>query len=400
LTRGRLGSLLLFAAGLVVALGAGELGLRTAGYEKMYDVYSSPEMFWRHDALLGWSLQPNAHGRFVGPRPFPIEFDATIDVNAFGLRGPEIGAKPPGERRVLVLGDSWVAGFEVEYEQTFTALLERSLGSRLRSPVRVINAGVRGYGTDQSYLWFRERGRGLGADLVVAVFSANDFDDNMTLHRSRRPFGKPAFALRGSGTLELVGTPVPAYPPCASWVLGNDYEPVRADGMLSRLACHAQLRLVDHSVLFTFLATSIARVPGVVQALMRLAKPGAEQTPAHFESSVLATPLARSGVPSEAERSRLAGELTTALLQALAREVRSSGARLLLIMAPRHHRYVDVAALRADGVEIESVAMSGSIDPSLIRFRNDSHLNARGHRVFADGLRRPLERVLARRWGG
>ena len=100
--------------------------------------------------------------------------------------------------------------------------------------MRVINAAVRGYGTDQSHLWFRERGRELGADLVIAVFSANDFEDNVTLHRARRPFGKPAFALRANGTLELVGVPVPRYEACASVMLNELYEPVRVGGFWSR----------------------------------------------------------------------------------------------------------------------------------------------------------------------
>ena len=58
----------------------------------------------------------------------------------------------------MVLGDSAVAAFEVAYAETFVAQLERKLTHKLGLPVRVINAGVRGYGTDQDYLYYRERG--------------------------------------------------------------------------------------------------------------------------------------------------------------------------------------------------------------------------------------------------
>ena len=69
----------------------------------------------------------------------------------------------------------------------------------------------------------------------------NEPNDNITLHRIRRPFGKPAFALGPDGSLEIRGSsPVPRYPPCSAWVLSETYEPTRVDGpghrALKRLA--------------------------------------------------------------------------------------------------------------------------------------------------------------------
>jgi lysophospholipase L1-like esterase len=391
-SRARVGTLLLAAASLAVTLGLAELAFRAAGYTALHDRYSSPELFWRHDPILGWALEANARGRFVGPRPFPVEFDTTIETNSLGLRGPELSAPAPGERRVLFLGDSFVAGFEVEQEETFTALLEKRLDRRLGEPFRVINAAVRGYGTDQSYLWFRDRGRALDAELVVAVFSANDFEDNVTLHRPRRPFGKPAFALLPTGALELRGSPVPRYAPCSSWVLGADYMPRRADGGLSRAACFLQMRLADHSALFSWVATSLARLPGVVHFLNRFVQP--ERSPALPETAKRRRHVAGVGAPTPEERARIESELTTALLQALAREVRAAGARFLLLMVPRHWPRIDLRALRADQIPIESVTIPEGVDPRSIRFENDGHLNAHGHRFYADGLLPIVESAL------
>jgi hypothetical protein len=387
-----LAALALLLASLLLTVAVGEVGLRAAGYTALHAVYSKPELFWRHDDLLGWSLEPNARGRYTGPRPYPIEFDSEIETNSLGLRGPELGPREPGERRILFLGDSFTAGFEVEQPETFTALLELRLARRLPAPVRVINAAVRGYGTDQSYLWFRERGRALRPDLVVAVFSANDFEDNVTLHRPRRPFGKPAFALRANGALELVGVPVPRYEGCSSWVLDAAYQPVRVDGLFARGACLFQLHLADRSALFSLVAMSLARLPGLVGFLNRAWQPG-EQAGASRASlvpwplaarraDVGASPAARRG----GERARLERELSTALLQALAREVRASGAGFLLLMIPQHFERVDLRALRADRIEPRYVALSDAIDPRRIRFQNDSHLNALGHRLYAEGL--------------
>jgi lysophospholipase L1-like esterase len=389
--KGWRGNLLLGLASLLLAGGAAELGLRVAGYTALYDVYSKPELFWRHDALLGWSLEPGARGRYRGPRPFPIEFDSAIEINSLGLRGPEPAARPPGGLRVILLGDSFVAGFEVEQDETFAARLEPLLTRRLGRPVEVINAGVRGYGTDQSLLWYRERGRALRPDLVVAVFSANDFEDNVTLHRAHRPFGKGAFALRPSGALELVGVPVPTYPFCSSWVLDASYAPARIDGAWSRSACWAQAELADHSALFTLFATVLARAPALVRALR-----GAGETEpggAALGSASWAGEPRAAGFPGLGTRTSRApaGELTTALLQALARDVRESGARFLLVMAPSHWERVDLRALRADRIEPHVVSLPAGIEAQQIRFRNDSHLSALGHRVFAEGLAPQLE---------
>jgi len=389
--RGRLGNVLLLAASLGLACGVAELALRLAGYVPIYDVYSKPELFWQYDERLGWSLEPGARGRYVGPRPFPIEFDAAIEINSLGLRGPEPAPRRPGELRVLFLGDSVLAGFEVEQPETFAARLETELRRRFPQPLSVINAGVRGYGTDQSLLWYRERGLALAPDLVVLVFSANDFDDNLSLHRSRRPFGKGAFALRPSGALELVGVPVPSYELCSSFVLDERYEPARSDGPISRAVCFLQTRLADRSALFTVLATALARLPGLVPFLKDATD--AEGDGGVARASLLpwpARPVQRAGVSesgSGAEsRAAREAELTTALLQALARDVRVNGAHFLLMITPRHWERLDVRALAADQIAPHSVTVSGAMQQSQLKFRNDGHFNALGHQVYAEGL--------------
>jgi hypothetical protein len=255
----------------------------------------------------------------------------------------------------------------------------------------VINGGVRGYGTDQSLLWYRERGLALAPDLVVLVFSANDFDDNLSLHRARRPFGKGAFALRPNGALELVGVPVPSYELCSSFVLDESYEPARTDGPIGRAGCFLQTRLADRSALFTVLATSLARLPGLVPFLKGTTDGTGDGSIAR--ASLLPWPastarhadLSGSGGDAESRAAREA-ELTTALFQALARDVRVNGARFLLMITPRHWERLDVRALAADGIEPHAVTMSAAIQQSQLRFRNDSHFNTLGHQVYADGL--------------
>src|SRR5262245_59929024 len=86
----------------------------------------------QYDALLGWVPAPNTSAPFN-----------TLD---YGIR------KNSGEREavvtggILAVGDSYTAGSEVIDTDTWPAQLENLLGRR------VLNAGVMGYGVDQSVL--------------------------------------------------------------------------------------------------------------------------------------------------------------------------------------------------------------------------------------------------------
>ena len=69
------GVVALVVGSVAFTLGLFEAGLRLAGYQAIYDVYSKPSIFWIRDPLLGWSHDPGATGTYVGPRPWPIEFE-------------------------------------------------------------------------------------------------------------------------------------------------------------------------------------------------------------------------------------------------------------------------------------------------------------------------------------
>ena len=81
-----LGRAMLVFISLGVGGGVAEIVMRAIGYSPIYDVYSRPSILWRHDPLLGWHHAPNTTERYVGPRPWPIEFSAPIHINSLGLR--------------------------------------------------------------------------------------------------------------------------------------------------------------------------------------------------------------------------------------------------------------------------------------------------------------------------
>lgn len=379
---------LAFASALLVAL-AFEVGLRAFGYGALYDIYSKPEIFWVHDDQLGWRHDRNVAGRYVGPRPFPIEFESEVSINSFGLRGPEIAPLPEGGLRILFLGDSMVAAFEVPYEASFAHLVGPRLAARIGRPVQTVNGAVRGYGTDQSYLWYRERGKSLEADWVVFVHSINDATDNMELHRMRRLFGKSAFALRGDGQLEQVGAPVPDYPLCSHWRLDDRYAPVRMDGFAQRAYCAAEVALSDRSALFSLAAMRLAQQKPLLEKIWYWAVPARHAAARALEraadsvgpASAHAAPAAVSAPPDPAYR------LTSALLVALAREVRSAGARLVLVIRDTELARMDDDALRVEGAIARTLFMDARrMAGQRVTFVNDGHYNALGHDLAADAL--------------
>ena len=186
--------------------------LRLAGYEAIYETYSKPTLFWMHDALLGWSHEPDARSGPAQPAALATGYPRTRRDELAGIaqtRDPP--RQTPARRACCVMGDSMVAAFEVDYPETFTARLEELLRERVPTPVRVINGGVRGYGTDQSYLFFRDKGARLGPKLVVFFHSRDDRLQQRDAPRDApalRQAGVRAPRRRPPGAARLAGPPL------------------------------------------------------------------------------------------------------------------------------------------------------------------------------------------------
>ena len=152
--------------------------------------------FWTYDDLLGWAQRPNQRGRF-NHRDFSVE----VAVNSAGLRAREYSVARTGKKRMLVLGDSFAWGFGVEQRDRFSEVLEAA-----HPEWEIINAAVSGYGTDQEFLYLRERGIAVKPDVVLLLFCWNDFDNN--IHSDQYWYFKPMFTV-DDGQLVLHNVPVP-----------------------------------------------------------------------------------------------------------------------------------------------------------------------------------------------
>lgn len=107
-----------------------------------------------------------------------IEFDYQFSTNSLGLRYPEIPLdKPPGEMRILLLGDSFTEGVGVQASETFGNNLENHYSRELGSAVRFINAGLGGFGPIEFWRVFRDAGLRLDLDGLLIFIYANDLMD-------------------------------------------------------------------------------------------------------------------------------------------------------------------------------------------------------------------------------
>jgi len=100
-------------------------------------------------------------------------------INAEGMRDDRDfpREKPIGVKRIVSLGDSFTIGYEVEGDETFSAVLERKL-REAGIDAEVLNAGVSGYSNAEECLYLERDLLGYSPDLVLISFFSNDLVDN------------------------------------------------------------------------------------------------------------------------------------------------------------------------------------------------------------------------------
>lgn len=124
---------------------------------------------YRHHALV-----PNSYAE-IRQR----DFSYIQRVNSLGLRGRETTIeKPPGTRRILMLGDSFTMGKGVADNETFPVVVEKFLQSSLNAcgggSLEVLNGGVDSYAPVLSYIQLERDLAKLKPDLIVLNLDNSD----------------------------------------------------------------------------------------------------------------------------------------------------------------------------------------------------------------------------------
>jgi lysophospholipase L1-like esterase len=121
--------------------------------------------------------------------------ERSAGVNRRGYRGPVAGPKAPGEQRVVMIGGSTVFGWDVAWEETVPALLERRLQTR-QPAVRVINLGFIGEGA-HAFLPTLQDFATLQYDVAILYEGYNDLLGDARPNTDLYRHGSPIFRATG-----------------------------------------------------------------------------------------------------------------------------------------------------------------------------------------------------------
>jgi tetratricopeptide (TPR) repeat protein len=167
------GALLVSGLGVLLALPLAEAAVRLlhlAPDIRFIDVTSDDTVYQRStNPILGFELKKSWRDPDADlVRSYP-------STNSYGQRDVERTlAKPPGVKRILMLGASVVEGVGIrDLDDTMSRQYERALGDG----TQVLNFGVSAYCTRAKVELLRTKGLAFQPDIVVLVFSRADFDN-------------------------------------------------------------------------------------------------------------------------------------------------------------------------------------------------------------------------------
>lgn len=118
------------------------------------------------DPVLGWVNLPDVERKnHYGPGNH-------LKINGQGFRADKDYTKEnsKGKIRIICSGDSFTMGYGVNNQNTWPQFLEKK-----ESLWEVVNMGQGGYGTDQSFLWYKRDGLELKHHVHLFAFFVGDF---------------------------------------------------------------------------------------------------------------------------------------------------------------------------------------------------------------------------------
>jgi hypothetical protein len=234
------------------------------------------------------------------------EVNVQVRINSQGIRADyDIPLeKPPGVKRIVVLGDSYGMGYEVDLKDAFTTQMANILQAAGHK-VEIVNLSVSGYGNAEELLMLEHRGFAFHPDLVLLAWQGTDLDDNIRCGLYALRDGKlvrdQASYLPGVRTRQVLDR-VPGY----NWVEAN-------------------------SQLYSFAREMTAfRVKAMLLALRGSEEPAVTQEHSAPDGPAAAQPGTRAAPPPLSYPQLL----TAALLKQVQDESKQHGAPLLMLNIP------------------------------------------------------------------
>ena len=131
--------------------------------------------FYISNEEVGFMHKPNFSGKFGGPL---YDFYSTVNIGPLGER-VSIKNECLNIKKILFLGDSSVAGFEVDDEKTFVSLINKNCEVNKLSGN---NFGVRAYDTHQVIANYKRIRKKIDHDYIFYLIHQNDINENNKLY--------------------------------------------------------------------------------------------------------------------------------------------------------------------------------------------------------------------------
>lgn len=228
----------------LLLLAAGELGLRIYGF--------GDPLLYQQDPDVGFYFRPNQDVRYPG---------RTIQINRYGMRSPNFPEpKPAGEYRILMLGDSTLAGTRVGNHETYSSILEDKLNETSKgNKIRILNAGVNAWGPLHMLAYVQKFGS-FDSDLAMILGPVQDvFRPKYGLGRlSFSPASGPPHLALEQIFLELFWRYREATLGRPDWNYGPNTEKQTIEGMEGYVRLGKTLQQAGAGVYYEFLPGSVA----------------------------------------------------------------------------------------------------------------------------------------------
>ena len=146
------------------------------------------------DSLSVFSLIPNkvTHLKYNN-------YDYYVNTNSLGFNGPEADLKKDSnEVRILIIGDAFTMPEGTEYENAYPELLQIQLRKIYPTKkIKVINAGVTGYGPNEMYGQLKKYIDKIKPDIYINQFFINEFEEiNLNAEQRWNSIGLRKYTIR------------------------------------------------------------------------------------------------------------------------------------------------------------------------------------------------------------
>lgn len=147
---------------------------------------------WSKASEKGIRLYPNVNATIT--EHMLSKQQVTLRINSYGMRGPQLGPKEPGEFRVLNIGDSITFGDYLDEALTIPSLLQEKIGPQTTKVV-ILNAGLPGANTADEYYHYLELQEVVKPDLILVGMYLNDAQESGKFYAKtlRFPFSQSRF---------------------------------------------------------------------------------------------------------------------------------------------------------------------------------------------------------------